>query len=474
MGKKQDDAAKKYDRNASYSPAEALGLVKALAHAGFDETVEAAFNLGIDARQADQIVRGTVTLPHGTGKSVRVLVFADGEKGRDAQAAGADVVGGAELAAAITAGQQALDWDVTIAVPAMMAEVGKLGRLLGPRGLMPNPKAGTVSDDISRTVREFKGGRVEYRNDRYGNVHVVLGKVSFPEEDADPQPGGGGRRAHAQPAGGGQGALHPQAEPVLHHGGGRQGGRQPARRADRADPLRLRLPRGCGGGGRGRRGGPATGVAGEGPSGGAGRRGGAQQLPSQLGGNRRGARPRGRAQARRLQEGDGGTRGPWADPRPATGQEVADPAHRRARVGAGRRPMATRLWKALVGTLSFGATDPPVPDHHRTGGGGLSRGGLPRALPARARPTTPPEAQLTDRRPPAPSGAKGRQATGAGSPGSLWAPAIPVREPLLCEGSPSPNVKETGCHDPRRSRRWPTSRSASSGRRPCSSPSTPA
>ena len=181
MGKKQRDAAARYDRVATYAPAEALSLVKALAHAGFDETVEAAFNLGIDARQADQIVRGTVTLPHGTGKSVRVLVFADGEKGRDAQAAGADIVGGAELAAAITAGQQALDWDVTIAVPAMMSEVGKLGRLLGPRGLMPNPKAGTVSDDISRTVREFKGGRVEYRNDRYGNVHVVLGKVSFPE-----------------------------------------------------------------------------------------------------------------------------------------------------------------------------------------------------------------------------------------------------------------------------------------------------
>jgi large subunit ribosomal protein L1 len=182
MGKKQTDAAARYDRSANYSPAEALGLVKTLAHAGFDETVEAAFNLGIDARQADQIVRGTVTLPHGTGKSVRVLVFAEGEKARDAQAAGADIVGGAELAQAITAGQQALDWDVTIAAPAMMSEVGKLGRLLGPRGLMPNPKAGTVSDDISRTVREFRGGRVEYRNDRYGNVHVVLGKVSFPEE----------------------------------------------------------------------------------------------------------------------------------------------------------------------------------------------------------------------------------------------------------------------------------------------------
>jgi len=183
MGKKQQDASARYDRAVDYPPSEALGLVKSLAHAGFDETVEAAFNLGIDARQADQIVRGTVTLPHGTGKKVRVLVFADGEKARDAQAAGADIVGGSELAQAITAGTQPLDWDVTIAVPAMMSEVGKLGRLLGPRGLMPNPKAGTVSDDIGRTVREFKGGRVEYRNDRFGNVHVVLGKVSFSQED---------------------------------------------------------------------------------------------------------------------------------------------------------------------------------------------------------------------------------------------------------------------------------------------------
>jgi len=183
MGKKQQDASARYDRAVDYPPSEALGLVKTLAHAGFDETVEAAFNLGIDARQADQIVRGTVTLPHGTGKKVRVLVFADGEKARDAEAAGADIVGGAELAQAITAGSQPLDWDVTIAIPSMMSEVGKLGRLLGPRGLMPNPKAGTVSDDVGRTVREFKGGRVEYRNDRYGNVHVVLGKVSFPQED---------------------------------------------------------------------------------------------------------------------------------------------------------------------------------------------------------------------------------------------------------------------------------------------------
>ena len=181
MGKKQRDAAARYDRVATYTPAEALSLVKALAHAGFDETVEAAFNLGIDARQADQIVRGTVTLPHGTGKSVRVLVFADGEKARDAQAAGADIVGGAELAQAITAGQQALDWDVTIAAPAMMAEVGKLGRLLGPRGLMPNPKAGTVvpAEDLPRVIRESKAGRVEFRVDKTSNLHVPVGKVSF-------------------------------------------------------------------------------------------------------------------------------------------------------------------------------------------------------------------------------------------------------------------------------------------------------
>ena len=184
MGKKQQDAAARYDRAVNYAPAEALGLVKSLAHAGFDETVEAAFNLGIDARQADQIVRGTVTLPHGTGKKVRVLVFADGEKARDAQAAGADIVGGSELAQAITAGTQPLDWDVTIAVPGMMSEVGKLGRLLGPRGLMPNPKAGTVVSpaDMGRAVTEAKAGRVEFRLDKTSNIHVVIGKASFDEQ----------------------------------------------------------------------------------------------------------------------------------------------------------------------------------------------------------------------------------------------------------------------------------------------------
>ena len=179
MGKKQQDAAARYDRAVNYAPAEALGLVKSLAHAGFDETVEAAFNLGIDARQADQIVRGTVTLPHGTGKKVRVLVFADGEKARDAQAAGADIVGGSELAQAITAGTQPLDWDVTIAVPGMMSEVGKLGRLLGPRGLMPNPKVGTVTFDVEKAIREIKAGKVEFKVEKAGIVHIPAGKVSF-------------------------------------------------------------------------------------------------------------------------------------------------------------------------------------------------------------------------------------------------------------------------------------------------------
>lgn len=179
MGKKRDDAAQRLDRERTYPPGEALELVKSMASAGFDETVEAAFNLGIDARQAEQGVRGTVSLPHGTGKSVRVLVFAEGDQARAAEEAGADVVGGSDLAEKVESGAQAADWDITIAAPSMMAEVGKLGRVLGPRGLMPNPKAGTVTDDIGKAVNEFKAGRVEYRNDRFGNVHVAIGKVSF-------------------------------------------------------------------------------------------------------------------------------------------------------------------------------------------------------------------------------------------------------------------------------------------------------
>jgi len=179
MGKKQADATATFDRAKYHMPDEALDRVKAMATASFDETVEAAFFLGIDPRQADQAVRGTVSLPAGTGKTVKVLVFADGDQAREAREAGADHVGAADLAAEIASGAQALDWDVTIAIPSLMAEVGKLGKVLGPRGLMPNPKAGTVTQDVGKAVSEFKGGRVEYRNDRFGNVHVGIGKASF-------------------------------------------------------------------------------------------------------------------------------------------------------------------------------------------------------------------------------------------------------------------------------------------------------
>jgi len=168
-----------FDRTESYSPEQAVGLVKEMAYAKFDESVDMAFQLGVDARQADQIVRGTVSLPNGTGKDVRVLVFAESDQARDAEEAGADIVGGKELAEAIQAGTQALDFDVTIAAPSMMSVVGKLGPTLGPRGLMPNPKSGTVTEDIGKTVEAFKAGRVEYRNDRYGNVHIPIGRVSF-------------------------------------------------------------------------------------------------------------------------------------------------------------------------------------------------------------------------------------------------------------------------------------------------------
>ena len=177
-GKKYLDASSRYDKQTPYPATEALKLVKSLAPAKFDETIEVVFGLGIDARKADQIVRGTVSLPHGTGKEIRVAVFCSPDKEAEAKDAGADVVGGKELVEAIQGGRE-LDFDVAIATPDMMSEVGKLGRVLGPRGLMPNPKAGTVTDDVSKTVQEYKAGRIEYRNDRYGNVHAPIGKVSF-------------------------------------------------------------------------------------------------------------------------------------------------------------------------------------------------------------------------------------------------------------------------------------------------------
>ncbi len=183
-GKKFNDAVKGFDATTTYPAAEAVQLVKSMSFAKFDETVEAVFKLGIDPRKADQLVRGTVSLPHGTGKTVRVAVFAQGDKVREAEAAGADLVGGRELVEEIQGGK-ALDFDVAIATPDLMAEVGKLGRVLGPRGLMPNPKAGTVTFDVGKAVEEFKAGRIEYRNDRYGNVHAPIGKVSFSDEQLD-------------------------------------------------------------------------------------------------------------------------------------------------------------------------------------------------------------------------------------------------------------------------------------------------
>ena len=176
-GKKFAEALKRFDRDEQFTPTEALGLVKSLAPAKFDETVEIAVRLGVDPRKADQMVRGTVALPSGTGKDVRVAVFAAGEAAEEARSAGAAVVGADDLAAEIEKGNFA--FDVAIATPDLMPLVGRLGRVLGPRGLMPNPKTGTVTNDVGRAVSEFKGGKVEYRTDRYGNVHVPLGKVSF-------------------------------------------------------------------------------------------------------------------------------------------------------------------------------------------------------------------------------------------------------------------------------------------------------
>lgn len=179
-GKKFREAAAKVDRAAVYTPLEAVKLVKELANAKFDETVEAHFRLGIDTRKADQNIRGSISLPHGTGKTVRVAVFAEGAQAEQAAEAGADVIGSDELIAQIQKGE--INFDAAIATPMMMAKVGRIGKILGPRGLMPNPKLGTVTMDVGKMVSELKAGRVEYRADRYGICHVPLGRVSFDEQ----------------------------------------------------------------------------------------------------------------------------------------------------------------------------------------------------------------------------------------------------------------------------------------------------
>ncbi len=162
------------------APLAAMNLLKEISSANFDETVEAHFRLGIDTRQADQQLRGTVSLPNGSGKSVRVAVFAEGEAARVAEEAGADIVGTEELIAQVQAGE--FNFDAAVAAPDQMGKVGRLGKILGPRGLMPNPKLGTVTNDVAKAIKELKGGRVEYRADRYGIAHVTIGKISFTAE----------------------------------------------------------------------------------------------------------------------------------------------------------------------------------------------------------------------------------------------------------------------------------------------------
>ncbi|WP_010285016.1 50S ribosomal protein L1 [Bacillus timonensis] len=179
-GKKYVEAAKLVDRTKAYSVAEAIELVKKTNTAKFDATVEVAFRLGVDPKKADQQIRGAVVLPNGTGKTQRVLVFAKGEKAKEAEAAGADFVGDSEYINKINQGW--FDFDVIVATPDMMGEVGKLGRVLGPKGLMPNPKTGTVTFDVTKAINEIKAGKVEYRIDKSSNIHVPIGKISFDDE----------------------------------------------------------------------------------------------------------------------------------------------------------------------------------------------------------------------------------------------------------------------------------------------------
>src|SRR3954471_23686006 len=179
-GKKYEEARGRIDRESVYSPVDAVRMLKDFPAAKFDETVEVHFRLGLNVRHADEQLRGTLMLPHGTGKEMRVAVFAEGDKAREAQEAGADVVGSADLAKQIEEGFT--DFDVAIATPDQMGTVGKLGRILGPRGLMPNPKTGTVTMDVAKAVQESKAGKLEYRTDRGANVHLIIGKKSFDEK----------------------------------------------------------------------------------------------------------------------------------------------------------------------------------------------------------------------------------------------------------------------------------------------------
>lgn len=178
--KAYSDAAQLVDRNAVYSPAEAVSLAQKTSSKNFDATIEAVFRLGVDPRHADQAVRSTVILPHGTGKTARVLVFANGDKADAAREAGADIVGGDELIDEVIGGRQ--DFDAVVATPDLMGKVGRLGKVLGPRGLMPNPKTGTVTMDVAKAVSDIKGGKIEFRVDKHANLHTVIGKASFGDD----------------------------------------------------------------------------------------------------------------------------------------------------------------------------------------------------------------------------------------------------------------------------------------------------
>ena len=232
---------KRFDRDQLLHAAEAIELVKDLRRRKFDETVELAVRLGVDPRKADQMVRGTVALPSGTGKDVRVAVFAAGDAAAEARAAGADFVGADDLAAQVEGGM--LDFDVAIATPDLMPLVGRLGRVLGPRGLMPNPKTGTVTTDVGKAVGEFKGGKVEYRTDRYGNVHVPIGKASFDPEALLDELRRRARRAAAGQARLGQGPLPEAHRRVVDHGPGHQDRFRPHRDPRTPRPLTERESR---------------------------------------------------------------------------------------------------------------------------------------------------------------------------------------------------------------------------------------
>ena len=215
-GKNYRNAKATFDREEVYSPAAAVRLLKGFPDAKFDQSVEIHFNLGLNVRHAEQQLRGTLMLPHGTGREARVAVFAEGDKAKEAQEAGADVVGTADLGKQIEEGFD--DFDVAIATPDQMGIVGKLGRILGPRGKMPNPKTGTVTMDVGKAVREAKAGKLEYRTDRGANVHVTIGKKSFDERQLAGELRVADRRDHAREAGRRQGPLRPNHYPDDHDG----------------------------------------------------------------------------------------------------------------------------------------------------------------------------------------------------------------------------------------------------------------